>query len=186
MAQGTSFEGYGFVLHPGDASGSHLIVAAQRGDAAAFQELIHSYDAVVMRVALALTGSEDSAQAIYLRVFRDAFASVNKLDSSSSILVWLYRILVQHCIEFSRRNQHYFTKTTSQTLAEVLRALPPAERVVYILKHSQGLKIRTVAEIFGCSPERIAKILQHATSSLRAQSNPPFHLARGLKRQTGL
>jgi hypothetical protein len=82
MAEGTSFEGFSVGLHQGDSSSSQLIVRAQRGDAAAFQELIHSYDAMVMRAALALTGSEDPAQEIYFRVFRDAYISVNMLDSS--------------------------------------------------------------------------------------------------------
>ena len=104
MAEGTSFEGFSVGLHQGDSSSFQLIVRAQRGDAAAFQELIHSYDAMVMRAALALTGSEDPAQEIYCRVFRDAYISVNMLDSSCAVFVWLYRILAKHCIEYCRRD----------------------------------------------------------------------------------
>jgi RNA polymerase sigma-70 factor (ECF subfamily) len=146
----------------------------QRGDASAFQELVQSYDAMVMRIALALTGSQDSAQEIYFKVFRNAFASVNKLDSSGSVFVWLYRILVKHCIEYCRRKQAYSATSGPRSLAEVLRALPPTERVVFLLKHSQGLKIHTVAEIFGCSAERIASILKSATIALRAELKPHF------------
>jgi RNA polymerase sigma-70 factor, ECF subfamily len=169
VTQGTSFEGFGIGLHPGDSSGSQFIIAAQRGDPAAFQELLRSYDAMVMRIALALTGSQDSAQEIYFRVFRDAFASMDTLDSNTSVFVWLYRILVKHCIGYCRRNRGCFVKSESDSLAEVLRALTPTERVIFLLKHSQGLKIRTLAVIFGCSPERIAGILQSARISLRAQ-----------------
>ena len=174
MAEGTSFEGFDFGLHQGDSSSSQLIVRAQRGDAAAFQKLIHSYDAMVMRAALALTGSEDPAQDIYFRVFRDAYISVNKLDSSCAIFVWLYRILVKHCIKYCRRNQGELVGSGSRTLAEVLRALPPIERVVFLLKHSQRLKIPTLAEIFECSPERIATVLQSAVISIRAELRPPL------------
>ena len=175
MAEGTSFEGLSVALHHGDSSRSQLIVRAQRGEAAAFLELVHSYDAKVMRAALALTGSEDPAQEIYLRVFRDAYISVIKLDSSCTVFVWLYRILVKHCIDYCRRNQSNLVVCESRNLAEVLRTLPPVERVVFLLKHSQRLKIPTVAEIFGCSSERIARILQSATISLRGQLRPPFH-----------
>jgi RNA polymerase sigma-70 factor (ECF subfamily) len=175
VTQGTSFEGFSFGLHQGDSHCSQLIAAARRGDAAAFQELVHCYDAVVMRVALALTGSEDSAQEIYFRAFRDAFASVTKLDFDTSVFVWLHRILVKHCIDYCRRNQGYFARSGSESLAELLRTLPPTERVVFLLKHSQGLKIRTVAEIFRCSPEHITSVLQHATIRLRARSKPSFH-----------
>jgi RNA polymerase sigma-70 factor (ECF subfamily) len=174
VARGTSFEGFSFGLHPGDSKSSQFIIETQRGDAAAFQELVQSYDALMMRVALALTGSEDSAQEIYFRVFRDAFASVNKLGSSSSVFVWLHQILVKHCIEYCRRKQGYSATSGSRNFAEVLRALPPTERVVFLLKHSQGLKIRTVAEIFGCSAEHIASILESATIALRAELKPAF------------
>ena len=174
MARGTSFEGFSFGLHPGSSRSSQFIIEVQRGDAAAFQELVQSYDAMVMRIALALTGSQDSAQEIYFKVFRNAFASVNKLDSSGSVFVWLYQILVKHCIEYCRRKQAYSATSGPRSLAEVLRALPPTERVVFLLKHSQGLKIGTVAEIFGCSAGRIANILESATIALRAELKPPF------------
>ena len=176
MAKGTSFEGFSSGLHQRDSSSSQLIMAAQRGDATAFQELIHSYDEMVMRAALALTGSEDPAQEIYFRVFRDAYLSVNKLDSNCAVFVWLHRILVKHCIEYCRRNQGDLVGSGSRNLAEVLRALPPIERVVFLLKHSQRLKICTLAEVFECSPERIATVLQSAIFSIRAQLRPAFHL----------
>lgn len=178
MAHGTSCEGFRFRLPQEDSIRSQLIVSAQRGDAATFQELVLSYDAMVMRIALALTGSEDSAQQIYCRVFRDAFASVNELDSRSSVFMWLQRILVKHCIDYSRRNQGDSTRSGWQNLTEVLRALPPMERVVFLLKHSERMRIGTVAKIFGCSSERIADILQSATISLRAQLRPSFHQSR--------
>ena len=75
MAQGTSFERFGFGLPQGAPDGSQLLLAAQRGDVAAFQELVLSYDAMVMRVALALTGSQDLAQDLHCRIFQNAFAS---------------------------------------------------------------------------------------------------------------
>ena len=174
MARGTGFEGFSFGLHAGGSRISQFIIEARRGDAAAFQELVQSYDATVMRITLALTGSHDSAQEIYLRVFRDAFASVNKLDSSRSVFVWLHQILTKHCIEYCRGNQGYSATNGPRNLAEVLCALPPTERIVFLLKHSQGLKIGTVAEIFGCSAERIANILESATIALRAELKPPF------------
>lgn len=175
MARASSFEGFRFGLNQGDSSGSQMIVAAKSPNAAAFQTLVHSYDAMVMRVALALTGSESSAQEIYFRVFRDAFASVTELHSDSSVFIWLHRILVTHCIDYCRRNQDDFARSGSHNLAEVLRALPPTERVVFLLKHFQGLKIRTVAEIFRCSPERITRVLRSATIDLRARLNLSFH-----------
>jgi RNA polymerase sigma-70 factor (ECF subfamily) len=181
VAQETSFGRFGLGLDQTDLSRTELIVGAQGGAPAAFQELVRSYDVMVMRVALALTSSEDSAQDIYCQVFRDAFASLGKLDSDSSVFVWLYRILVKHCIEYCRHDRRAVpgcaVRSGPPTVAHVLCTLPPTERVIFLLKHFQGLKIRTLAEIFQCSQERIASVLQTATISLRARLRLPHHQA---------
>jgi DNA-directed RNA polymerase specialized sigma24 family protein len=173
VAQGTSFERFGFGLPQGVPDYSGLLLAAQQGDVAAFQELVHSYDAMVMRVALALTGSKDAAQDLYCRVFQNAFASLDELDSSSSVFVWLYRILCKHCIQYCRQIQRTVPKCRerggARTLTGSLLCLPPTERVVLLLKHSQGLKVRTLAEIFACSEEHIAEVLRKATNRVRTQ-----------------
>jgi RNA polymerase sigma-70 factor, ECF subfamily len=177
VAQGISFGGFSFGLDQRDLSRTELILAAKRGDPVACQKLVRSYDVMVMRVALALTSSEDSAQDIYCRVFRDAFASLSKLGTGNSVFVWLYRILVKHCVEYCWHDRSAVpgraVRSASLTLATVLRALPPTERVIFLLKHSQGLRIRTLAEIFQCSPERVAGVLQTATISLRARLKVP-------------
>lgn len=46
--------------------------------------------------------------------------------------------------------------------------LSPTERLVFQLKQFQGLKIRTLAEIFNTPPEFIIKTLQSAIDRLRA------------------
>jgi RNA polymerase sigma-70 factor (ECF subfamily) len=149
-----------------------LLLAAQHGDTAAFQELVVSYEAMVMRVALALTGSENAAQEVYCNVFRDAFASVSRLDSCTSVFVWLHRILVRHCLDYCRRKRAVAgcqASATSPSLAGILRCLPPTERVVLVLRQSEGLKVRTLAEIFVCSQEHIVEVLQKGTNRLRTQ-----------------
>lgn len=176
MAQGTSFGGFGLGLHQGEPSGSESLLAAQRGSAAAFDEMVLSYDAIVMRVALALTGSEETAQDIYCRVFRDAFASLNELDSGGSVFVWLHQVLVKHCIAYCRLTQLAAADTVARngslTLSAVLRTLPPQERLIFLLKHSQGLKIPMLAEIFACPPEYIEEVLRRGTRRLRTQLGP--------------
>ena len=175
MEQATSREGFGIELHGWNLSPYQLVLAAQRGDVTAFQELVQAYDAMVMRVALTLTASEGAAQEIYCRVFRDAFGSVNKLDSSSSVFIWLYRILATHCVEYCRRHAGADASCagdrSATSLARALLSLPPKERMIFQLKQFHGLKIRTLAEIFNVPPEFIIKTLQNAISRLRAQLN---------------
>lgn len=171
---------YGNVsLGRGEPASSDLLLAAQRGNRAAFQELVQDYEAVVMRLALNLTGSQDSAQQIYCRVFRDAFVSVNRLNSGSSIFVWVHRILVRHCLEYCRRHtQAAGTDCPDKDLRLRLRiaiaSLTPTERVILQLKQIQGLKIRTLAEIFDATPEFVIKNLQNANAHLQKQLQSDF------------
>ncbi len=173
MERVTSREGFGIKLNAWNLSSYQLVLAAQRGDVTAFQELVQAYDAMAMRVALTLTASEGAAQEIYCRVFRDAFACVNKLDSGSSVFIWLYRILVRHCVEYCRHcaGASCAEDSSANSLARALLTLPPKERMIFQLKQFHGLKIRTLAEIFNVPPEFIIKTLQNAISRLRAQLN---------------
>ncbi len=46
-----------------------LVREAQRGNRAAFEELVRHYDQAVLRLALHLTGSEHEAQDVYQEAF---------------------------------------------------------------------------------------------------------------------
>ena len=182
MEQETSCGRFGLEIHGGHVSSHQSVLAAQRGEGAEFHELVCSYDAIVMQVALTLTASEVAAQEIYCRVFTDAFASINQLDSSSSVFIWLYRILVRHCLEYCRRSSvdgsSFAEIDSAPRMARALIALPPTERVVFQLKQFQRLKIRTLAEIFNATPEFIIKTLLSAIERLRGQlKSVPHHLA---------
>src|SRR5258706_1998464 len=53
-----------------------LIREAQRGDRAAFEELVRHYDQAVLRLALHLTGSDHEAQDVYQDAFLKAYKNI--------------------------------------------------------------------------------------------------------------
>ena len=177
MEQGTSCDRLGLDLHGRNPASSQLALATRRGDWAEFLQLIHTYDAMVLRVALTLTASKPAAQEIYCQVFREAVASTSVLGASNSVFIWLYRILMKHCLEYCRRTSSTGPSAYGGDPARALLALPPMERMVFQLKQFQGLKIRTLAEIFNAPPEFIIATLQNATSRLRTQ----MRTARGYR-----
>jgi len=149
-----------------------LILAAQRGDRAAFQELVHDYERLVLRVALNVTASQPAAQEIYCWVFKDAFVSLSQLDSGSSVFIWLYRILCRRCVEYCRKHPHVvgddcIREGFASRLHKAVGSLSPTARVMLQLKQYEGLKIRTLAEIFDTTPEFVIKNLQDANTHLR-------------------
>src|SRR5579872_45222 len=70
-----------------------LVRGAQRGDRAAFEELVRHYDHAVLRLALHLTGSEQEAQDIYQDAFLKAYRNISNFRFECSFYTWIYRIV---------------------------------------------------------------------------------------------
>jgi RNA polymerase sigma-70 factor (ECF subfamily) len=56
-----------------------------------------------------------------------------------------------------------------QQIAEAMKLLSPRERVVFELKHYQGLKLKVIGEMLDTSEETVKNSLFRATQKLRAQ-----------------
>jgi RNA polymerase sigma-70 factor (ECF subfamily) len=84
---------------------SLLVREAQRGNRAAFEELVHNYDQAVLRLAMHLTGSESEAQDIYQEAFLKAYKSVGNFRFECSFYTWIYRIVTNLCLDHLRKRQ---------------------------------------------------------------------------------
>ncbi len=84
---------------------SALIREAQRGNRAAFEELVRQYDQAVLRLALNLMRSEHDAQDIYQEAFLKAYRNVGNFRFECSFYTWIYRIVVNLCLDQMRKRQ---------------------------------------------------------------------------------
>jgi len=82
-----------------------LVREAQRGNCAAFEELVRHYDQAVLRLAMHLTGSEHEAQDIYQEAFLKAFRNLGSFRFECSFYTWIYRIVSNLCLDHLRRKQ---------------------------------------------------------------------------------
>ena len=82
-----------------------LVREAQRGNRAAFEELVRHYDQAVLRLAMHLTGSEHEAQDIYQDAFLKAYKSVANFRFECSFYTWIYRIVTNLCLDHLRKKQ---------------------------------------------------------------------------------
>src|SRR6266478_3395514 len=82
-----------------------LIREAQRGNRAAFEELVRHYDQAVLRLALHLTGSEHDAQDIFQEAFLKAYKNVGSFRFECSFYTWIYRIVTNLCLDHLRKKQ---------------------------------------------------------------------------------
>src|ERR1700731_1650176 len=179
-----------------------LIREAQRGDRAAFEELVRHYDQAVLRLALHLTGSEHDAQDVYQDAFLKAFKNIGSFRFECSFYTWIYRIVTNLCLDHLRKRQtrkedpqmvmdasgqpvdgldrvcddragasperDLVRRELGAKINQALTKLTPRERMVFELKHYQGLRLRTIGEMLNTTEETAKNTLFRATQKLRS------------------
>ena len=179
-----------------------LIREAQRGNRAAFEELVRHYDQAVLRLALHLTGTEHDAQDVYQDAFLKAYKNIGSFRFECSFYTWIYRIVTNLCLDHLRKRQvrkedssviadsdgetydlldqvadqrsgaspekDLMRRELGGRIARALDKLTPRERMVFEMKHYQGLKLRTIGEILNTTEETAKNTLFRGTQKLRA------------------
>lgn len=82
-----------------------LIRAAQRGDQAAFERLVHTYDQNVLRLAYNLLRSQEDARDIYQEAFLRVHRNLHNFRFDCSFHTWLYRIVTNLCLDHLRKRK---------------------------------------------------------------------------------
>lgn len=95
-----------------------LIKKAQRGNLQAFEELVHNYDARVMKVIYDMINVVEDARDIYQEVFIKVYKSIKKFRFQSEFSTWLFRIAVNACIDFRKQRAKYQYDSLDDYLAD--------------------------------------------------------------------
>ena len=80
-----------------------LVREAQRGNRAAFEDLVRHYDQAVLRLAMHMTGSDTEAQDIYQEAFLKAYRNIGGFRFECSFYTWIYRIVANLCLDHLRK-----------------------------------------------------------------------------------
>jgi RNA polymerase sigma-70 factor, ECF subfamily len=193
---GDKMSSSGQTLAPGYSSevdDTVLVREAQSGNTQAFEELARHYDQAVLRLALHLTGSPEAAQEIYQDAFVRAYRNLPQFRFQCSFYTWLYRIVTNVCLDRLQSNrlpeldmgvrvsapsageqragqiQEVPEETCPERVRRALLRLSARERMVFELKHYQGLKLQTVATLLNSTENTIKNTLFRATQKLRSE-----------------
>jgi RNA polymerase sigma-70 factor, ECF subfamily len=85
---------------------SQLVIKAQNGDNIAFEQLVMKYDRFVLNIAYSYRNNKDEADDIYQEVFLRVHKGLKNFQSRSQFSTWLYRITVNVCIEYKRKEKN--------------------------------------------------------------------------------
>lgn len=184
-----------------------LIVQAQAGSRAAFEEVVRRYDRDVLRLALNLMRRPEDARDVYQEAFLKVYKNLHRFRFECSFYTWLYRVVTNVCLDQLRRRQsrpedqapetsadrhdegtgtdffdrqkadralsdperRLMGKEIGARIATAMTRLSPRERVVFEMKHYQGLKLRAIGDALGTTEETVKNSLFRATRKLRMQ-----------------
>jgi len=177
------------------AADSDLVARAAAGDASAFHALVERHRAMVYRVAYQFAGNHHDAEDIAQDVFIKVYRSLNRFRYDAQLTSWLYRIVMNACIDHRRRHAPagwapftedaelrmlntpeespgpedaaYGTEVGEVLEAEIAR-LPPGQRLVFTMRHHEGLKLCEIAEALGLAEGTVKRQLHAAVHRLRA------------------
>ena len=125
---GTNFS-TGAVYFQKDLDDAALVRRCLEGDTAAFEVLVNEYQRVAFTVALRMLGDYEDARDATQSTFVKAFEKLASYEPSYRFFSWMYRILVNECLNV-RRRRHPVDELTAERPSEMpcADAVEAAER----------------------------------------------------------
>jgi RNA polymerase sigma-70 factor, ECF subfamily len=164
-----------------------LVGACQRGERDAFRALFEAYRHKVYSIAFRFAGDEATAMDIAQDTFVKLFSSIRDFRGDSSFDTWIYRLVVNSCLDHRRRVWRLLPllddvatvlPASNDSLDELLRSergervraavdrLSPDLRMVVVLRYTEGMSYDEIAEVLGCSTGTVASRLNRAHKKL--------------------
>lgn len=169
---------------PADAE---LIAAHLAGDPEAFAELFRRHRDVLWAVALRTTGNREEAADALQDAMVSALRAADGFRGRSAVRTWLYRIVVNACLDRLRRStarpavplgdhdvadprDPMLGSAHRLDLTRALATLSPGQRAAVVLVDAHGLPLAEVAEILevpvGTVKSRCARARAHLAREL--------------------
>lgn len=86
-------------------SDADVVVRARQGDHGAFRVLVERYQGRAIGLARRVLRDEDAAQDAVQDAFLKAYGSLDRFQGRSSFYTWLYRIVMNQCLDRKRRDR---------------------------------------------------------------------------------
>jgi RNA polymerase sigma-70 factor (ECF subfamily) len=171
-----------------------LLSWSAAGDRRAFDEVVNRHGLFALRVALRLIPDAPAAEDVVQEAMLRAWSQAKNFDPQRArFTTWLYRIVVNLCIDQRRRLRleplpenydaadptvgvHEMMETHEQqaALVRALQDLPVRQRAAIALVYDEGLSGAEAARALGLSAKAVERLLARGRAFLRAR----LHSAR--------
>lgn len=166
------------------------ILECRHGNVNAFESLVTRYQHQAVAIAYQMLGDWEDAKEAAQDAFVKVYQALDSFDLSRTFSTWLYRILINTCIDYRRRRSVLseavgitpfgpFTHEQRTPDAELeahehrallsnaLERLSPTHRAVITLRDLHGLSCREVSDIMECSEATVRVHLFNARRKLK-------------------
>jgi RNA polymerase sigma-70 factor (ECF subfamily) len=185
-------------------SDADLVTRLQRGDEAAFEELVRTHGGRLLSVARRFLGNNEDAQDAVQDSFIRAFKAIHTFESRAQLHTWLHRILVNTALMKLRERRRRPTesieellptfsndghqavaprdwsdavlerKETAGLVREAIAMLPDQYREVLVLRDIEDRDTAETAQILGTSSNVVKVRLHRARQALRTLLDREF------------
>jgi RNA polymerase sigma-70 factor (ECF subfamily) len=174
-----------------------IVQACRRGEPDAFRALFETYKDRVYSIALRYSGDATAAMDIAQETFLKLLSSIGEFRGEANFETFLFRMVVNRCLDYHRRRRRLMPLVTDlfhlvrapgdtalhdllrsefeSSVQEVVATLAPEQRIVVVLRYTEGLSYEQIGEILGCSTgtvgsrlNRAHKVLERRLSHLRS------------------
>lgn len=178
-----------------------LVKRTQAGDAASFEKLVRKYQDRVFNLALAIIRDKSQAEDLAQEVFAKAYFSLNNFKGASGFFTWIYRLAINHCLDWLRKGQRkgqvsldevpgyqldrmvnpghgqgpedsQERRERHQLLHKALTSLSGPHRAVIVLKDVEGFSYKEIATLVNCSEGTVKSRLFRAREELKRKLAP--------------
>jgi len=167
-----------------DGHDRDTIDACRVGDPEAFRALFEAHKDRVYSIALRYSGDPAAAMDITQDTFLKLFSCIGEFRGESNFETWLYRMVVNRCLDHRRRLirripfvesllaagenalQGLLRAETAEGVQNAVAKLPPEQRIVVVMRYTEGRSYEEIAEILGCSRGTVASRLSRAHKTL--------------------
>ena len=170
-------------------AGAEIVAACRNGDRLAFRELYDIHKDRVYSIALYFFhGDTTAASDVTQQVFLKLLASIGQYRRESMFSTWLYRLVVNTCLDEARsrkpravvykrlrleatagadsQESGYAQAQVAETVRAAVASLPPKFRIAVLLRYFDDLSYEEMARALRCSMGTVASRLSRGHKML--------------------
>jgi len=164
----------------------------QAGDGEAFETVYRQHSARLYSLACRMAGSPEDGEDLLQEIFLQAHRKIGTFKGDATLGTWLYRIGLNHCLDYVRSRQSKMNKVTEALdgerpvepkgrretpiaridLDRALERLPDGCREAFVLHDVEGFDHKEVADILGIAEGTSKSQVFKARLKLRALLKP--------------